>query len=236
MKKKYSFCLLAFVLTNCVGWSQTLFSQFSIGELNSWTLELDSTTNPDVFDLTGSRSFLGGAIILNDFVVDVDPSLSYSVAVQNVNLTSTSYILTYTAPISLFSGPTQVRASLGITLTDGGLDGAILTANGGSFAQTAFLDAIQLNTDLGGFPLSAGAEDTQVFSFNTGGWLPGPNGPGSILKIVTRFTLSSGDSAGVSGRVDIVTVPEPTAGLLLLLSGLVSGWVWRRKGHNEINN
>jgi hypothetical protein len=242
MKLKLPLLAFALMLVTCNSWGQTITGQFTIEGARTWNLSLtQDASNPDVYDLTNDRYFgaaqgVTGTVALTEFNVDVDPRLSYSVAVTNTSFGSTSYVFSYSAPIILGAGASLVKASLGITLTDGAFDGANLTPHLGSFVQTAYLNGILIpSMNLGGLSIFGTPGDTDVFSYNTGAYSPGPNGPAGTLTIVNSFTLSAGDSVGFSGRVDIIPVPEPSTSAFLLLGLIIGAAVWRRQSMNQVN-
>jgi hypothetical protein len=158
-----------------------------------------------------------------------DPVLSYSFSATNPTGGAIPFAFDAAIPLTtpVVAG-TPINTSLGVTLTDGGSDGTVITP-----LNTALQHATGDGSDLGssvdiGTTETGVAGGTSVFAFSGNGTAPFTF---TTLDIHLGFTLSGGgDNAGITGRVSTGAVPEP--GAVAMLAGLgVSGGAFalRRK-------
>jgi hypothetical protein len=167
-----------------------------------------------------------------------DPTIAYSVAFQNTTSTNQTFTLTLSIPInpSVTYIPSSVRATVAGSVVDGGgADGFTFTpALPGGLLQTATLTTgsgeVSANTDLTSGTLTSsllGASQVigPITTPGYNGYITGPSGTFTALTVNVGVTLSPGDFAALTGRVDVVNssvVPEPNA-MILLMSG---GGAW----------
>jgi hypothetical protein len=175
----------------------------------TWTLSAPFTTDSSIFTITNWTAQLA-----------TDPFVTNNFLMTNTGGSAQTFIATVVLPISAFNYNQIVNSSVGLTVTDSNGDGS-------ASAKTVSGIAIYTGTinGVGALPLlpdpSSVIVSTAGFS-NTisANFASGPAGPGSAtsIGIMLEFTLSPGDSAGLTSRFEIV--PEPTTGLLLT-SGLI---------------
>jgi hypothetical protein len=159
---------------------------------------------------------------------NTDPSLNYGYGVYNGSGTVQTYTLTFplstsgvVVPLSinLAPGTYDATVSLGVTLTDGGGDGATFSQVGTTPFETGVLNyntTSQVNVigiGTGPLTIAPGASNpSQTFTFSP---VDDPNfqltTQGSTMDITTTFELSPGDSASFSGSFKINAVPEPAS-------------------------
>jgi hypothetical protein len=190
-------------------WSHTYQAQ-SVGA-DLWYLQLDNVQTPsgDSFSLSATSY--------------CDPSITYSFNATDFGAPS-AFSFVFSSPIILGPGPTTTYASLGLTMTDSPAtyDGltvtplpppagipvgagvpklAVATVNNGG-------PSVNLGVDLGPAQVVPGGPGTVVTSFSAG-FIPGPPGPWTNLRVDVNFGLSGGgDALGGSGSVVIDTVPS----------------------------
>jgi len=142
-----------------------------------------------------------------------------------------------TLPISPAVTPSSlVGGSIGVTVTDSNFDGVGTVASAG--AGTLYTGVNDVTDVLGllgpGFslsvPFAGGSNTTSAFAGLPGPTLPGPAAL-STISIRHSFTLTPGDSVGLTSFYVVQVVPEPTTLLLvsLGLAGLTAAG--RRRAH-----
>jgi hypothetical protein len=167
-----------------------------------------------------------------------DPMIAYSVAFQNTTSTDQTFTLTLTVPInpSLTYSLSSVRATVAGSVVDGGgAPGFAFTpALPGGFLQTASLTTpggpISADVDLtsGTITSSVSGGNDIIGPITTpgyNGYIPGPSGTFTALTLNVGVTLSAGDFAALTGRVDVIAaaaVPEPSSLLLFALGGMLT--------------
>ena len=152
----------------------------------------------------------------------VDPQITNNVNITNTGGVPQAYILSVAIPISAFAYNAAVFSSVGFSVTDSNGAGGLSvtspifytgTVNGGS--TLTLLDPVSISAaNCSPFPSTPGCTAT-----TSDGIASQPIGPGvaTQIGITLAFTLSPGDSIGITSRFEIV--PEP-ATLLLFGSGL----------------
>lgn len=180
---------------------------------------------------------------------NLDPAIAYSYAVSDFGAPST-FVTALTMPMVPTLGPTgtYVESSMSAVVTDSLRDGVTLTPNGpGGAVQTsffgnggvagAFTQYSALN--LGTLPfvqgaIAPGSANSYVYGpFQVGdvesGSILGPNGPLNAMRIQANFRLSGGgDSISISGRTEIVPIPEPSTYAMIGLGLGMVGFALRR--------
>jgi PEP-CTERM motif len=168
---------------------------------------------------------------------NVDPFLTYSFRAGNNGATPLTF--TFAQGLSLIptvSPDTEVRASLGYSLVDG-TGGLTIAPMGGNPAVAMF----ELSSNNGvtfvaagpdvqlGDSKSAGAGGSAAYSFGGPTWYPGEAGTFNYMRGRTEFTLTGGrDVAVLTGRVEVIPIPEPSTYALLGLGIGMVGFALRR--------
>ena len=149
-----------------------------------------------------------------------DPFVTNNIVVTNNQATTQTFVATVVLPISAFSYNDIVASSTGVTVTDSNGDGSAtassVTPNGIFTGTIDGAGALTLLPD----PTSVSCSTPGCSTSTSANFPSGPAGPGSATQIgiTLEFTLTPGDSAGITSRFEIA--PEPTTALLLT-SGLV---------------
>lgn len=177
----------------------------------------------------------------------VPVNLSFSNNGNSSQLFSVTFQTTpFSSPIDFSAG--SVRASLGISLTDGtaGETGVTLS----SLTETAQLSYVVANTTIASAPLTSATlsigssnafavpagDGTDTETLRTTGYLSDPiTGSFNVLTVTVSGQLPGNSTLGVTGRVDVQTplevtaVPEPSSIALMLIATLVFVSCLRRK-------
>jgi len=172
-----------------------------------------------------------------------DPKVVYSVAFENTTSSVQTYSVSFSVPISPAEAftPADVRATVAGSLLSGGDTAAVLTpllssttGGSGTFLETSTLSLApgpgvnSTNVDLSTGVVTAPGDGGDVtFLAQTPGYnlynANGPSGTYDALNVNLSFTLSAGDYASFTGRVDVLPVtsaaPEPSS-MALILAGL----------------
>lgn len=152
---------------------------------------------------------------------DVDPFVNGVFSIQNNSSITQTYTFTVSLPISPAVTPgSSVGGSIGLTLTDANGNGvATVGSVGGGSVFMAANDGSTTLTLLGpGFSLSAPFAGGSATASASAG-LPGATivsiGANSTISITHTFTLTPGDSIGLTSFYQVDALPEP--GSLALL-------------------
>jgi hypothetical protein len=217
-------------------------------EVNLDTAGLPSALNSSLGMSQNSSGWAFQGATGNAWIANLDlgdPSVSYAIAFQNDTATTQTYTVTFSVPInpSVTLTPSFVRATVAGTLLNGGTDPntpAILTpvldaapafGTSGAFLQTSTLTLttgsnVSTNVDLTpGIVSAAGNGGQTTFQAQTLNYNlfngNGPSGTFDALSVTLGFTLSAGDDASFTGRVDVTSaiaaVPEPSSVTLSLI-------------------
>lgn len=169
-----------------------------------------------------------------DFTADVDPFVNGFFSLQNNSTIVQTYTLTVSLPITPPVVPVStIGGSIGVTVTDANGSGAASVASVGSgFVFNAANDGTSTLQLLGpGFALNAPfAGGSATASANAG--LPGGTissiSANGTISIAHTFTLTPGDSVGLTSFYLVNAVPEPGT-LALFGSGAVGLLLLGRK-------
>lgn len=173
---------------------------------------------------------------IDEILFNLDPAISYSYAVTDFGGAST-FVTGLSMPMVPAIGATGtfVESTLSATLTDATRNGITLTPTGpGGAVQTSYFgsagvagaltqySAVNLGTTtFTQGAIGAGVPNTYSYgAFSVGdvetGSILGPDGPLNAMRIQANFRLSGGgDSISISGRTEIVPIPEPSTYALL---------------------
>jgi len=173
-----------------------------------------------------------------DIDADPDPFVSGVVGVSNNTNAPQDFLMSFVQPVfPAMIGPTIATGSVGVTVSDGNLNGATLTyylGNSSNPVYEAFIDGSSYQTLLPPFPgsppfpLIASPVGSNTITNSFGPQLAG--GVSTDLRVDIKFRLSARDVAGVTFNFVVVPVPEPSTVLLGSL-GLVAlvGYGLRRR-------
>jgi hypothetical protein len=182
--------------------------------------QLGETDNGDgTYSYDGSAVAGGGGWNLSwDVTVKEDPFIDGVFAVTNNTGSTQTYTIIFTLPVSPAVTPSSLTGASAIgNLTVDPVNGGTLGHSAGTAMFTALLDGVPYDTllDNDAVTLAFGSGSTGAESFG----LPGITQPGpavlSTIGIQIKFTLTAGDSASFTSRLDVVPVPEPVSALLL---------------------
>lgn len=187
--------------------------------------ELGEVDNGDgTFDYGGSTAAGGGGWNLSwDVTVKEDPFIDGVFAVTNNTGGTQTYTIIFTLPVSPAVVPSSLNGASAIGNLTVNPGGGTLGHSLGTPMFTALHDGGPYDTLLNNnaVTLGFGSGSTGADSFG----LPGITQPGlavlTSIGIQLTFTLTSGDSASFTSRLDVVPVPEPVSALLLA-GGLIA--------------
>jgi hypothetical protein len=239
---KKTVLLIALALVGCGSvYAQTApMLQFSVGGVpQDFALSLD---NSGLWTLAQPENVNGSQITNATLDFNPDPSINYGYGVYNGTGSTQTYTISFPQvsgsfsplAINLAPGLYNVKASLGVTLTDGQGDGASFSQVGGTAYQQNLLNSTDI-MDIGSGTLSvpSGASNpSQTFSFPA---VTNPayalGFPATTMSITDTFQLSPGDSASFSGSFTINAVPEPSSVVMgLMAAGAFAFLVVRSRG------
>jgi hypothetical protein len=175
------------------------------------------------YELTAPVVDPGGDWAITDWssTYEDDPFVTNNVSITNTSGVAQSYIVGVAIPITAFNYDQIVFSSVGITTTDSNGDGVLSVTDPIFYSGTingvtnlTLLDPVSLSLADCSPLVTPGC--TATISDGVVNQLAGP-GVATQIGITLSFTLSPGDSIGVTSRFEIV--PEP-ATLGLLGSGL----------------
>ena len=162
--------------------------------------------------------------------VDVDPFVTNNLNVTNISAFTQTFDVTVTLPIAPQTPATQMQGSVGITLTN--TTGTASLTDAGTAIYTALIDGSPVQTLRNpAYTLSCTPPFCSI-SDNTDFGIPTPiAGPAALSTIAIRlhFTLSPGDSAGLTSVFNITAVPEPMTVLMVGLGLLGLGVAGRSR-------
>jgi hypothetical protein len=163
-------------------------------------------------------------------VYDVDPFVTNNISLTNNSAVAQTFIVSVALPIPAFAYDRAIFSSVGITATDSNGNGALSVSslalyegqvNGGTVLS--LLDPLSLTQADCSFPGGPGCTATTSEGIAS---LLLPPGSATLIGIKLQFTLSPGDSVGITSRFEII--PEPTT-LLLFGAGMVGLALSRRR-------
>lgn len=150
-----------------------------------------------------------------------DPFVTNNIVVSNTTAFTQTFVATVLLPIPAFSYDEVISSSIGVTTTDSNGNNVLSFANSGVIPiyQGTVNGSTVLSLNPPGLPLTT-ASCTVPFPGCTATSATGiaslavTPGIATSLGITLTFTLSPGDSAGITSRFEIV--PEPRLALLLI--------------------
>jgi MYXO-CTERM domain-containing protein len=226
--------------------STSLEASMQIGDETYWPQSKVTPVRGQIVNYSGSwASADGDGDSTPDYEIDwsvdgdPDPFVSGVVGVANNTNAPQDFLFTFVQPVvpPIFSA-TIATGSVGVTVSDGNLNGATLTyymGNSSNPVYEAFIDGSSYQTLLPPFPgsppfpLVAPPVGSNTITNSFGPQLAG--GVLTDLRVDIAFRLSPGDIAGVTFNFVVLPVPEPSTVMLGAL-GLVAlvGVGLRRRG------
>ena len=178
-----------------------------------------SETNPWSIEIAGIEL---GQLTSWTSELKEDPFVTNNVNITNNTGFTVVYIASVLMPISAFNYDAVINSSVGVTATDDDADNALLVDedSGIPFYRGRVNAVTLLNLTPPGIPITTA--DCTIPGPNTAGCTAtsstgitylGTSGTANNLEIILQFTLSPGDSIGITSRFEII--PEPSTGLLL---------------------
>ncbi len=186
---------------------------------------------------------------IDEVLFNLDPAISYSYSVTDFGAAST-FVTGFSMPMvpTIGATGTYVESSMSATLTDSARNGITLTPTGpGGAVQTSYFGSAGVGgaltqysaLNLGTTAFSQGAIGASVpntYSYGPyavgdveNGSILGPDGPLNAMRIQANFRLSGGgDSISISGRSEIVPIPEPSTYALIGVGIGMVGFALRR--------
>jgi hypothetical protein len=178
----------------------------------------DPTTHTYGYVLTSPVSGGPGTWTINSWssVYDVDPFVTNNISLTNNSAVPQTFVLTVALPIPAFNYDKAIFSSVGVTATDSNANGSLSVTSLALFegqvngvGQLSFLDPVSL-TQANCTPPFPGCSATTSDGIVLQAL---PAGVATLIGIKLQFTLSPGDSIGITSRFEIV--PEPATALLL---------------------
>ena len=164
---------------------------------------------------------------------DTDPFVTNNISLTNNSGVAQTFIISAALPIAAFNYDKAVFSSVGVTATDSNGNGSLSVTspalfegfvNAPAVTLLSLLDPVSLTqANCSPFPNTNGCSATTSDGIVLQAL---PAGVATLIGIKLQFTLSPGDSIGITSRFEIV--PEPTT-LLLVGAGLIGLAVTRRR-------
>jgi hypothetical protein len=189
----------------------------------------DPTTNTNGYILTSPVGGAGWTINSWSSAYDVDPFVTNNISLTNNSGVPQAFVISVAIPIPAFNYDRAIFSSVGITATDSNGNGSLSVSslalfegqvNGGTVLS--LLDPLSLTQAACSFPGGPGCSATTSEGIAS---LLLPPGSATLIGIKLAFTLSPGDSIGITSRFEII--PEP--GTMLLLGTALAGLAVRRR-------
>ena len=151
---------------------------------------------------------------------DKDPFVTNNLTVTNITGSTQVFTMTVLSPVVPQLPATSMMGSIGITLTNTADATALLTSFAPNAVYAALIDGSPVAT-LNGDPYSLSCAGAFCSATSVPASFSGV-GPGATttIGITIQFTLSPGDSAGITSVFNVTAVPEPGT-LILVCGGLV---------------
>lgn len=151
-------------------------------------------------------------------VYDVDPFVTNNAVLTNNSAVAQTFIISAAIPIPAFNYDRAVFSSVGVTATDSNGNGPVSVTSLSLFegqvngvGVLSLLDPVSLTqANCSPFPNTPGCTATTSDGIVLQAL---PAGVATVIGIKLQFTLSPGDSIGITSRFEII--PEPTTFLLL---------------------
>jgi hypothetical protein len=197
------------------------------GGTSTWTHSQSGTPSGSGPEETfvGQR-VTGGWTLGWDVTADADPFVNGFFSIQNSSATTQTYSFTVTLPVSPPVTPiSTLGGSIGVTVTDANGNGvATVSSAGAGYVFNAANDGTTTLQLLGpGFALNApyaGGSATASASAGLPGATIASIAANGTISITHTFTLTPGDSVGLTSFYQVVAVPEPSR-LALAATGAV---------------
>lgn len=185
----------------------------------------DHSTEGGTWSLNGPTMLGGFQINSWSSSYDKDPFVTNNVNVTNISAVPQIFTVTVLSPVVAQLPSTTMLGSVGVTLTNTADASATLTSFAPNPVYTALIDGAPVQPLLSNpYTLTCPPPGAGPFCSTSDSALFGPvGGPGALstIGITIQFTLSPGDSAGITSVFNITAVPEP--GTLLLVGGGLVG-------------
>jgi hypothetical protein len=192
------------------------------GSTNLQPMGTASPTGPGEITWELDNAFNVDGITVDNWTVvfKEDPYVTNNVNVTNNTLVTQTFIATVILPIPAFGYDSVINSSVGVTTTDSNGNNILSFANSGGtpIFQGTVNGGTVLSMNPPGLPLTTASCPvafpgcTATSATGTAFQAAGP-GVANQIGITLTFTLSPGDSAGLTSRFEVV--PEPSTALLL---------------------